>query len=49
MLAQGVSSEGKLFMDMMLLSRRSHRARLVTAGRSGAVCAVDLEKTREKN
>ncbi|KAL2498682.1 Cellulose synthase A catalytic subunit 6 [UDP-forming] [Abeliophyllum distichum] len=44
MLAQGVSSEGKHLMDMMLLSRRSRLAKLVTAGRSGAACAVGLGK-----
>ena len=42
----GVSSEGKHYMDSMLLLKRRHLARRVTAGRSGAVFVVVQGRTR---
>lgn len=49
MLELDVCSEGKHYMDSMLLLRRSDLARLVTAGQSGAVCVVVLGKAKKGN
>lgn len=46
MLELGVFSEGKRFMDMMLLPKRNPLEKPAIAGQNGAACVVDLERTR---
>lgn len=48
MLELGVFSEGMHFMVMMHQSRRSLLARPAIAGQDGAVCVVDLERTKRQ-
>lgn len=46
MLELGVFSEGKRFMDTMLLPKRNPLEKPAIAGQNGAACVVDLERTR---
>ena len=48
MLELGVCSEGRHFMDMMLLSRRKPQGRLVIVGQNGVACVVDPERLTKK-
>ena len=43
-----VFSEDKLYMDLMLQSRRSPWGEPVTVGQNGAACVVGLERRIEK-
>lgn len=44
MLGQDVFSEGELYMDLMLLLRRSPQGKPAIVGQNGAVVAVDLKE-----